>query len=119
MASAKCQLEELKKPNPRYALELHTIRGMIQEADNMDKGLKAVLQGIQAQTVPRDGVPSPPQPPPRLGSILILPPSTSGSRPDPPQRNDSEPARSPEGPMSYREGLFDEEVRIAMSRLNI
>ncbi len=44
MASAKSQLEELKKPNPRYALELHTIRGMIQEADNMDKGLKAVLQ---------------------------------------------------------------------------
>ncbi len=44
MASAKSQLEELKKPNPRYVLELHTIRGMIQEADNMDKGLKAVLQ---------------------------------------------------------------------------
>ena len=117
MASAKCQLEELKKPNPRYALELHTIRGMIQEADNMDKGLKAVLQGIQAQTVPRDGVPSPLQPPPRLDSIFILPPPTS--RPDPPQRDDSEPARSPEGPMSHREGLFDEEVRIAMSRLNI
>jgi hypothetical protein len=28
-ASAKSQLDELKKPNPRYALELHTIRGMI------------------------------------------------------------------------------------------
>jgi hypothetical protein len=117
MASAKCQLEELKRPNPRYVLELHTIRGMIQEADNMDKGLKAVLQRIQAQTMPRDGVSSAPQPPPRLDSILILPPPTSSR--DPPQRNDSEPARSPEGAMSHREGLFDEEVRIAMSRLKI
>jgi hypothetical protein len=118
MASAKSQLEELKKPNPRYVLELHTIRGMIQEADNMDKGLKAVLQRIQAQTMPRDGVPSAPQPPPRLDSILILPPPTSER--DPPQRDDySEPVRSPEGAMSHREGLFDEEVGIAMSRLKI
>ena len=44
MAAVKFQLEELKKPYPRYALELHTIRGMIQEADNMDKGFKAVIQ---------------------------------------------------------------------------
>jgi hypothetical protein len=34
MASARAQLEELKKLNPRYVLELCTIRGMIQEADN-------------------------------------------------------------------------------------
>jgi hypothetical protein len=117
MASAKSQLEELKKPNPRYVLELHTIRGMIQEADNMDKGLKAVLQRIQAQMMPRDGVPSAPQPPPRLDSILILPPPTS--RRDPSLGDDSEPARSPEGVTSYREGLFEEEVRIAMNRLEI
>jgi|SRR6267154_571859 len=115
MASAKYQLEELKQPNPRYVLELHTIRGMIQEADNMDKGLKAVLQRIQVQPMHRDNVPSTPQPPPRLDSIHIIPPPTSGR--DPLQRDDSEPARSPEGAMSHREGLFDEEVRMAMSRL--
>jgi hypothetical protein len=39
MTSTKFQLEENKKLNPRYALELHTIRGMIQEADSMYKGL--------------------------------------------------------------------------------
>jgi hypothetical protein len=71
MASAKCQLEELKKSNPRYVLELHTIRGMIQEADNMDKGLKAVLQKTQAMMA-HSGVPSAPQPPPQ-------PPSASTS----------------------------------------
>ena len=117
MAYAKSQLEELKKPYPRYVLELHTIRGMIQEADNMDKGLKAVLQRIQAQPILRDGVSSASQPPPRLDSILILPPPTSGR--DPPERDGSEPAQSPEGAMSHREGLFDEEVRIAMDRLKI
>ena len=74
MASAKSQLEELKKPNPRYVLELHTIRGMIQEADNMDKGLKAVLQNLKTQQahVMAHGVPSAPQPPPQ-------PPSASTS----------------------------------------
>ncbi|KAH9057853.1 hypothetical protein EDB87DRAFT_1628559 [Lactarius vividus] len=46
MASTKFQLEECKKPNPRYVLELRTIRGMIEEADNMDKGLRTVL-GLQ------------------------------------------------------------------------
>ena len=44
MASTKVQLDEMRKPNPRYILELHTIRGMILEADNMDKGLKTVLR---------------------------------------------------------------------------
>jgi hypothetical protein len=43
MASTKFQLEENKKLNPRYLLELHTIKGMIQEADSMDKGLRTVL----------------------------------------------------------------------------
>jgi hypothetical protein len=61
MASAKSQLEELKKPIPRYVLELHTIRGMIQEADNMDKILKANLQKWQqAHVIARSGVPSAP-----------------------------------------------------------
>ncbi|KAF8489647.1 hypothetical protein F5888DRAFT_1870119 [Russula emetica] len=64
MASTKRQLEELNKPNPRYVLELHTIRGMIQEADNMDKGLKAVFQKTQAMMA-HNGVPSAPQPPPQ------------------------------------------------------
>ena len=71
MASTKVQLEELKKPDPRYVLELHTIRGMIQEADNMDKGLRAVL-GIrsQAQMMPHGGTPSAPQPPPQPPSVV-------------------------------------------------
>ena len=43
MASTKFQLEETKKPNPRYVLELRTIRAMIQEADRMDEGLSIVL----------------------------------------------------------------------------
>jgi hypothetical protein len=70
MVSARAQLEELKKPNPRYMLELHTIRGMIQEADNMDKGLKTVL-GFRAQPsmMPSGGVPSAPQPPPQTSVV--------------------------------------------------
>ena len=43
MAFTKFQLEVSKKPSPRYILELDTIRGMIQEADSMDKGLRIVL----------------------------------------------------------------------------
>ncbi|KAH9012698.1 hypothetical protein EDB85DRAFT_2037224 [Lactarius pseudohatsudake] len=43
MASTKYQLEESKKSNPRYILELYIIREMIQEADNMDEGLRTVL----------------------------------------------------------------------------
>ncbi|KAI0297271.1 hypothetical protein B0F90DRAFT_1740642 [Multifurca ochricompacta] len=69
MASTKFQLEEIKKPNPCYVLELHTIRGMIQEADNMDKGLKVVL-GIKPQP-PSMMAPGPPQPsqqPPPMGT---------------------------------------------------
>jgi hypothetical protein len=51
MASTKVQLEEMNKPNPRYILELHTVREMIQEADNMDKGLRTVLSlGMYAFT---------------------------------------------------------------------
>ena len=114
MANAKSQLKELTKPNPRYVLELHTIRGMIQEADNMDKGLKAVIQRTQSQTISRDGVASTPQPPPWLDSILILPPLTLRRGP-----SQGESARSPEGAISHREGLFDEEVRIAMGKLEI
>ena len=64
MVSARAQLEELKKPNPRYVLELHTIRGMIQEADNMDKGLKTVLAGLGIRSQ-GPMMPSTPQPPPQ------------------------------------------------------
>jgi hypothetical protein len=111
MSSAKYQLEELKKPNPRYVLELHAIRQMIQESDNMDKGLKAILQRTQVQMMPPGDVPSAPQPPSRPHSI---PPLTLKCDPD-----DSESAQSLEGAMSHREGLFDDEVRIAMSKLEI
>lgn len=83
----------------------------------MDKGLKAVLQRIQVQMVSRDGVPSALQPPPRLDSILILPPPNPGR--DPPQGDVSEPARSQEGVLGLREGVFEEEIRIAMSKLGL
>ncbi|KAH9028509.1 hypothetical protein EDB84DRAFT_1563086 [Lactarius hengduanensis] len=58
MAPTKFQLEESKKPKPRYVLEPRAIRGMIQEADNMDQRLMAVL-GV------RSAVPHQPQQPPR------------------------------------------------------
>jgi hypothetical protein len=70
MASTKVQLEVMDKPNPRYILELHTIREMIQEADNMDKGLKTVL-GVRpsASVIPGNGTPAPqPRQPPALAT---------------------------------------------------
>jgi hypothetical protein len=114
MASAKVQLEELKKPNPRYVLELHTIRGMICEADNMDKGLKTVL-GVRMQgIVPFSGAPSVLQPPPQPPSAATPPPQT---QPAMSQGDESTP--SPEGTMSDCKDPFDEEVAIAMSWLRI
>jgi hypothetical protein len=92
MVMAKVQLEELKKPNRRYALDLHTVRGMVQEADNMDKGLKAVLHRIQVYRMPPDDVPSAPQYPPQLLSMGIFPPSTELPNPDPQHRVESEPS---------------------------
>ncbi|KAH9972701.1 hypothetical protein BGW80DRAFT_1445679 [Lactifluus volemus] len=64
MASTKYQLGELNKPNPRSILELHTIRGMFQEADNMDKGLRTVL-GIGTPKSPKGKATTKPKPPPR------------------------------------------------------
>jgi hypothetical protein len=117
MASVKFQMEEFKKPNPRYVLEIHTIRGMIQEADNIDKGLRAVISRAQAHGMPH-GVSSASQSPPQLPSVGLLAPSTQPGNPDStPPRDESAP--SPEGATTYREGLFDEEVRIAMGKLNI
>jgi hypothetical protein len=66
MAVARAQLEELEKPDPRHVLELNSIRGMIQEANNTDKRLKMAL-GIRMQGVMHSGgIPSAPQgtPPP-------------------------------------------------------
>lgn len=59
MASTKFQLEENKKLNPRYVLELHTIRGMIQEAGSMDKGLRTALH---LKAAPAQSNPSVPRP---------------------------------------------------------
>jgi hypothetical protein len=119
MASARAQLEELEKPNPRYVLELHTIRGMVAEADNMDKGLKTVL-GIRSQgpMIPSGGTLSgAPQPPPQPLSVGIPPqftqPTTlAGTLED-------ELASSPKGNLSDLEDLFDDDVRIAMGKLRI
>src|SRR6266702_199063 len=77
MASTKSQLEECKKQNPRYVLELHTIRGMIQEADNMDKGLRTVL-GLKLAAQGNAPVPQQPQQPPPMG------PTPSFAQPAPP-----------------------------------
>ena len=68
MASTKFQLEESKKPNPRYLLEYHTIRGMVQEADNMDKGLRSIL-GFKLAAQGNAPVPRSPQQPPFMSSI--------------------------------------------------
>lgn len=120
MASTRAQLEELEKSNPRYVLELHTIRGMIQEADNMDKGLKIVL-GIRSPTlllpVPSGRIPFVLQPPPRPLPIGILRPIAQPTTPAAVQGDES--LLSPEEATSDGEGLFDEEVRIAMDNLRI
>ena len=116
MAAVKIQLEELDKLNPRYVLELHTIRGMIQEVDNVDKGLKAVLSRMQTHIIQPDDVPSAPQSPQRVPSMGILPPFGQLANSDPPQRDES--VSSPEGATSNRD-RFEEEVRIAMGKLEI
>jgi hypothetical protein len=74
MASTKFQLEESKKPNPRYILELHTIRGMIQEADNMDKGLRTVL-GFKLAAQGNAPAPQQPQQPPPMGPTIFAQPA--------------------------------------------
>jgi hypothetical protein len=114
MASTKAQLEELKKPNPRYMLELHTIRGMIQEVHNMDKGLKTVLSMRMQGTVPPSGAPSVPQPPPLPSSAVTPPPQAQ-----PAMSQGDESAPSPEGAKSDCKDPFDEEVAIAMAWLTI
>ena len=81
MASTKSQLEELNTPNPRYVLELHTIRGMIQEADNMDKGLKAVLQRTQAHMMAVPSAPQPPPQPPSATTSALFPQSVPPTAP--------------------------------------
>ena len=94
MASARAQLGELEKPNRRYVLELHTIRGMIQEADNMDKGLKTVL-GIRSPGSMMPSVPQqPPQPAPTIAAQFAppVPPTASTAVPRPPHAGPSQPA---------------------------
>jgi hypothetical protein len=80
MAVARAQLEELEKPDPRHVLELNSIRGMIQEANNTDKRLKMAL-GIRMQGVMHSGgIPSAPQgtPPPAstISTALFASPTT-------------------------------------------
>jgi len=122
MVSARAQLEELEKPNPRYVLELHTIRGMKREADNMDKGLKTVLAGLgirlQYPMMPSSGTLSgapqlPPLPPPVGDSPQSTRPTTLVDT------QGDEPASSPKGNMFDLEDLFDDEVRTAMDKLRI
>jgi hypothetical protein len=122
MASVRGQLDELEKPNPRYVLELHTIRGMIQEADNMNKGLMTILghgYGMQCpMMVPGGGVPSAPQLPPGPHYMRMPPPFAQSPTPTTSQvDHGSKP--SPGRVKSDWEDLFGEEVRIAMGKLRI
>jgi hypothetical protein len=111
MASARAQLEELTKPNPRYVLELHTIRGMIQEADNIDKSLRTVL-GIRPGPMMASVPQPPPQPTPTIPTQFVRPTTPTGTQWD-------EPASSPEEQMSDPEDFFDDGVRIPMDKLRI
>ena len=74
-------------------------------------------RAAQDQNGFRTGITSPQNAP--LDNGLWWSPPAPASRRDPPQCDDSEPAQSPEGPMSHYEGEFDEEVEIALSRLEI
>jgi len=120
MASTRAQLEELEKPNPRFLLELCNIRGMIQEADNMDKGLRVVL-GFKSPTpllpMPSGRIPFVPQPQPRPLSMGIPRPIAEPTTPATIQGDESIP--SPEEATSDWEDVFDEEVIIAMEKLRI
>jgi hypothetical protein len=119
MASTRAQLEELEKPNPRYVLELHTIRGMIQEADNMDKGLKAALGfGAQCPMMAPAAVPSGSQLPPRPHFMEIPPQFTQLMIPTT-SKVDHESSPSLQRATNDWEDLFGEEVRIAMGKLRI
>jgi hypothetical protein len=119
MVLARAQLEELKKPNPRYLIELHTIRGMIQEADNMDKGFKTVLMAQAPGPGPMmpSSIPSALQPPLHPLPMSIPQPFTQPTTTAAAQLDES--PSPPDGGMFDREGLFDEEVRIAMDKLKI
>jgi|SRR6266850_4330991 len=124
MATVRGQLDELEKPNPRYVLELHTIRGMIQEADNMNKGLMTILghgYGMQCPLmVPGGGVPFAPQLPPRPHCMGMPPPFAQPTTPTMSQvDHGSTSTPSPGRAMTDWEDLFGEEVRIAMGKLRI
>jgi hypothetical protein len=98
MASTKYQLGEMTKPNPRFILELHTIRGMIQEADNMDKGLRTVL-GIgvrQSGVAPSNSAP-PPQPPQQPSNMGNTVPFAQPAHPPVPPASAAVP-RAPPAP---------------------
>jgi hypothetical protein len=113
-------MEELAKPNPRYLLELCNIRGMIQEADNMDKGLRVVL-GFQSPAallpMPSDRIPFVPQPQPMPLYMGIPRPIAELTTPAAVQGDESVPP--PEDATSDWEDLFDEEVMIAWEKLRI
>ena len=74
-AAIKYQLEESKKLNPRIVLEHHTIRGMIQEADNMHKGLRTGL-GLMSMAQGNDPEPQPPSMGPTSSFAQPAPPVT-------------------------------------------
>jgi hypothetical protein len=85
MASAKNQLEELKKPNPQCMLEFYTIKGMIQDAYDMDKGLKAVIERKLAHIIPPSVAPLAQQPPSSsaIANALFVPPVSPAVPPAP------------------------------------
>jgi hypothetical protein len=118
MASTKVQMEEMNKPKPRrYILELHTIRGMIQEADNMDKGLKAVLGlGVRPSAMPGSGppAPQPPQPPPTMGTPASFAPPALPAAP-PASAVVSRPTPAPPFQPGHRKKLSQAQAPAAVS----
>ena len=108
MAPVKFQLEELKKSNPRYVLELHTIQRMRQEADDIDSGLNVVLQRTQAHIMPPNWAPSAPHPAPQLRCAIT---DTPFSPPVPPTAPPapaamSRPPQSPPSQPAHRNKPF-------------
>jgi hypothetical protein len=76
-------------------LGFYSIKGMIQDAYDMDKGLKAVIQRKLAHIIPPSGTPLAPQPPSAIANALFVPPVPPAVPPAPAVTSGSFPTQSP------------------------